>query len=146
MKSGAYWTIAIVLMGFGYLAIFSIGAPFLLIGLTMAVLFPFRERRGVLATGIAADLGFVAGYILVGPLGCATSAFSTVGAEVSAGHTSCTNIIGLTYAGGASYNPSLVPALIAGLVLAAIAGAAVLGWSRRHRREAEIPGVRARKQ
>jgi membrane protease YdiL (CAAX protease family) len=131
MKAWAYAALVLLLLGFGYLAIFSIGAPFLLLGLILAVLFPWRDRRGLLATGTAVILGFVVGYVLVAPLSCTGSSISAAGGGLSEGTTVCTNLLGIPYEGGETYNPSLLPALLAGLVLAAIAGVAT-AWYLRH--------------
>lgn len=93
MKARVYWAIVAVFIVFGCLAIFSIGAPFLLVGILLAVLFPWRKRRGVLLTGIAVVLGLVAGFVLVAPLGCTgtTTAVSVVGGARSDGTTTCSN-------------------------------------------------------
>ncbi len=113
-------------MGFGVLGILSIGLPFLVLGLALLVLTPSRnapERFWPPLVGIAA---FFLGFLLVAPLGCTTSAVAraTGGlAPAPQAHTVCTNAIGLHYAEGAGYNPSLVPALVAGLLFA------VAGWS-----------------
>jgi hypothetical protein len=134
MKAGAYWAIVVALILFGWFAILSIGAPFLLLGITLAVLFPWRTRRGVLATGIAVVVGLVVGYVLVAPLSCAGSstAVSVVGEVQSEGTTTCSNILGVTYEGSGIYSPSLLPALLAGIALAAIAGVTTAWLYRRH--------------
>lgn len=133
MKEGAYWAIVVALILFGWLAIFSIGAPFFLFGITLAVLFPWRTRRGVLATGIAVVIGLVVGYVLVAPLSCTGTSVFVPGEALSEGTTTCSNLLGITYAGGENYNPSLLPALLAGIALAAIAGVTTARLSRRHR-------------
>ncbi len=155
MKAGAYWAIVVALILFGWLAIFSIGAPFLLLGIMLAVLFPWRTRRGALATGMAAIIGLVLGYVLVAPLSCTGTATATATAVAGqratrADHpvtrdqdrdrvrsqrestTTCSNLLGITYEGSGIYNPSLLPALLAGIALAAIAGATTAWLFRRH--------------
>ena len=133
MKAWAYAVLVLLLVGFGYLAIFSIGAPFLLLGLTLAVLFPWRDRRGVLATGTAVILGFVVGYLLVAPLSCTGTATAVVGGGPSEGTTVCTSLLGIIrYEGSGVYNPSLVPGLVAGLGLASIAGIGAAWYYLRH--------------
>jgi hypothetical protein len=132
MTAWVYWANVVVLILFGFIAIFSIGAPFLLLGIVLAVLAPWRQRRGVLATGMAATLGFIVGAVLVGPGGC-TSTPIRVGAAQTVGATTCTNLLGITYEGGGNYNPSLLPALLAGIAVAAIAGATTAWLSHRHR-------------
>jgi hypothetical protein len=135
MKAGAYWAIVVALILFGWLAIFSIGAPFLLLGIMLAVLFPRRTRRGALATGMAVILGLVVGYVLVAPLSCtgtATAAVSVLGEAQYEGTTTCNNLLGITYEGSGIYNPSLLPSLLAGIALATIAGFTTAWLYRRH--------------
>ncbi|HWL91839.1 MAG TPA: hypothetical protein VNP90_10800 [Actinomycetota bacterium] len=141
MKAGTYWAIVVALIMFGGIAIFSIGAPFFLLGIILAVLSPWRGRRGVLATGIAAILGLVAGYALVAPLTCTARFFPVVGEGQSEGTTTCSNLLGITYEGSGNYNPSVLPALLAGIALAAIAGVTTALLSRR--RGAQAPSHRA---
>jgi hypothetical protein len=135
MKAGAYWAIVVALILFGGVAIFSIGAPFLLLGIMLAVVFPWRARRGVVATGMAVILGLVVGYVLVAPFSCTgtSTAVSVMGeAGWSGGTTTCSNLLGIRYEGSGIYNPSLLPALIAGIALAAIAGATTAWLYRGH--------------
>jgi hypothetical protein len=112
----AYWTLVVVLIGFGYLGLFSIGFPFLLLGITLAIVSQRRHETGVVAAGVGAIVGFTVGYILIAPLGCTTSANSVDPIE----HTVCTNILGIDYSGTGVYNPSLIPGLLAGLVVAVL--------------------------
>jgi hypothetical protein len=119
--AAAYWAIAVILVGFGYLALFSIGAPFLLTGIALMVVSPWRSRREVLWPALIGVWAFVLGYLLVAPLGCTSRTMAvTAGSPAAASHTTCTNILGIDYSGTGIYNPSLVPALVA----AAAAGAA----------------------
>ncbi len=119
--TAAYWGVAVVLVGFGYLALFSIGAPFLLTGIAMMVVSPWRSRREVLWPTLVGVWVFVLGYLLVAPLGCtSTAAAVTAGSPVATSHTTCTNILGIDYSGTGNYQPTLLPAL----VLGAAAGAA----------------------
>jgi hypothetical protein len=137
MKVWAYWAIVVALILFGGFAILSIGTPFLLLGIMLAVLFPWRTRRGALATGLAVILGLVVGYVLVAPLGCSTGTASTsvsiIGEVRSESITICNNILGITYEGSGNYNPGLLPALLAGIALATIAGVTTAWLYRRDR-------------
>jgi hypothetical protein len=146
MKAGAYWAIVVALILFGWLAIFSIGAPFLLLGITLAVLFPWRTRRGALATGMAVILGLVVGYVIVAPLSCTgtATAVSVLGGAQSEGSTTCNNLLGITYQGSGIYNPSLLPALLGGIALAAIAGVTTAWIYRRHPGAHSGPGSTSR--
>jgi Na+(H+)/acetate symporter ActP len=112
----AYWALVVFLIGYGFLGLMSIGLPFLLLGITLAILWPRRHETGVIAAGVAAIVGFTVGYILVAPLGCTSSG----GAPGSISHTVCTNILGIDYSGTGVYDPSLLPGLIAGLVVAVL--------------------------
>lgn len=122
MKAGWYWAIVVALILFGWLAIFSIDAPFLLLGIMLAVLLPWRPRGGVLATGMAVILGLILGYVLVAPLSCTATSVAVVGETLSEGTTTCSNLLGIRYEGSGTYNPSLLPALLGRIALAAIAG------------------------
>ena len=120
-----YWVLVFALVGFGSVAIFSIGAPFLLLGLTLAVLAPFRTQRRVFWPVLFGVVGFVVGYVLVSPLSCTST---TAGSAVLGGHhqvnlssseTVCSSVLGFDYRGGGSYHPPLWPGLAAGAALAA---------------------------
>ncbi len=105
----------------------SIGFPFLLLGIWLAVVSKRRHETGVVATGGAAIFGFALGYILVAPITCSTSANSVDPVE----HTVCSNILGIDYSGTGLYNPSLAPALLAGLVTAFVFASATRWIARR---------------
>ena len=99
----------------------------------LAVLSPWRTRRGVLATGTAVIFGLVAGYVLLAPLSCSGSVTAAVvGQAQSEGITTCSSVLGITYEGSGIYNPSLLPAVLGGIALAAIAGVTTAWLSRRH--------------
>lgn len=110
----AYWALVVFLIAFGFLGLISIGLPFLLLGITLAILARRRHETGVIAAGVAAIVGFTLGYILVAPLGCTTSGV----APGSISHTVCNNILGIDYSGGSPYNPSVAPGLLSGIVVA----------------------------
>ena len=134
--TAAYWGVAVVLVGFGYLALFSIGAPFLLTGIAMMVVSPWRTRREVLWPALVGVWAFVLGYLLVAPLGCTSRTMAvTTGSPAAASHTTCTNILGIDYSGTGIYNPSLVPAVLTG-VAAGAAGALATRFLLRRRRGA----------
>lgn len=121
----AYWAGAVVLALFGFVALLSIGAPFLLTGLAMLVVGPWRDRREVLWPVLLAVWSFVVAYVLVAPLGCTSSSLPLVGTSdlaQQAGRTTCTNVLGIDYSGGGVYNPPLMPALLIGLLVAVVVG------------------------
>jgi hypothetical protein len=136
MGTWAYWGVAVFLVGFGYLAVFGIGAPFLLTGTTMMVVSPWRSRPQVLWPALVGVWALVLGYLLVAPLGCTSTAIAvTVGSPDAMSHTTCTNILGIDYSGTGIYNPSLLPAVVAG-VTAGTAGAVATRILIRRRRAA----------
>jgi lysylphosphatidylglycerol synthetase-like protein (DUF2156 family) len=122
---------AAVLLLVGFVAIFSIGAPFLLTGAAMMVVGPFRHRRDVLWPALGAVWSFVIAYIVVAPLGCTGTSVAVVpniGHAAQVGRTTwaCTNVLGIDYSGnGMSYNPPLMPALLTGLVAGTAVGFAL---------------------
>jgi hypothetical protein len=92
--------------------------PFLLTGLVMLVCYPSRHRPDIVWPSLAGVLGLTLGYVLVAPLGCSSHGVGGLGGLVSDSGTTCDGIL-LTYSGGSSYNPPLLPALAVGLVTAA---------------------------
>jgi hypothetical protein len=115
-----YVAVAVALVVFGCLALFSIGFPFALTGLLMLALFRSRGRREVIVPALAWPWAFTLGYVLVAPLGCTTSVTATSIAaapvETAVASTRCDALF-LTYAGGASYDPAILPALLVGILL-----------------------------
>lgn len=129
------WLVVVgaLLTGLGYLTIFSIGLPVAVAGMLMVVAGltgVHRQQPAVywpVTVGLAA---FFAGYALVAPLRCTSSAVATVDGvdhvAETAGTTECTNLLGIAYSGGAGYAPPLWPAVVAGGV-----GGLSLGWGTR---------------
>jgi hypothetical protein len=128
--AAAYWAAAIVLIGFGALAIFSVGFPFLLLGVVMAVLWPLRARRELFFPLLAGTLGFIVAAVLASPLGCTTS----VGFGEGPSRTECANLLGIEYTGIGAYDPPRWPALVAGVasggLVALVTRCALLRGSR----------------
>jgi hypothetical protein len=116
-RTWPYTILAVGLVLFGA-ALFSIGIPFLLTGLVMLVLFPWRRRRDVLWPLLASVWGLTLGYILVAPLSC-TSSVAPAGEVLRSGGsvTECNGLF-FDYSGIGSYNPPLLPALLIGVVVA----------------------------
>ena len=137
VRTASYWALVAALCLFGIVGMFSIGMPFLILGITLAVVAPWRTQPAVLWPAVAAVVAFVAGFILVTPLGCSTSASSasSVSTDLPDQTTTCTNVLGIDYSGQGLYNPSLLPALLAGLALSVLAAATVrVMLKRRDRR------------
>jgi hypothetical protein len=137
-RAGAivYWTITVVLIAFGTLGLLSIGFPFLLLGIALAIVSQRRQETRLVAGVVAAVVGFSMGYILIAPLTCSSSASSADPVE----HTVCSNILGIDYSGAGSYNPSLLHAVIAGLVVSVL-GALGARWLARRLAARRTPAV-----
>ena len=123
----AYWAVTVFLIGFGFLGILSIGLPFLLLGIMLAILSRRRHETGVIAAGVAAIVGFTLGYLLIVPGVCTSTQLSSQAAS----HTVCTNILGINYSGASGYDPGLLPGVIASLVLAVLFANATRWLARR---------------
>ena len=113
-----YWSGAVLLTVFGFLGLFSIGAPFFLTGVAMLAVGRWRHRPEALWPTLVGVWAFVVGYILVAPLVCTGTAVPVLkGQPQRLGHTTCTNVLGIDYSGTGIYNPALAPALLAGLAM-----------------------------
>jgi hypothetical protein len=126
VKRASYWVLVAVFVIFGVLAGFSIGMPFLILGVVLAAVAPCRNRPSVFWPPVLAVPALAAGYLLVAPLGCTSSATVTrpgLGTTTT-GHTVCTNALGIDYSGYGTYNPSLLPALLVGVAAAVIVATA----------------------
>ncbi|HVA87903.1 MAG TPA: hypothetical protein VNF73_16475 [Candidatus Saccharimonadales bacterium] len=131
MSGARYWVGVALLAAFGFVTGFSIGAPFLLLAIVLAVVGPFRGHARIFWPAVASVVGLTIGYVLFAPLVCtATEAVGAASAVV------CSSILGGPYSGAGTYNPPLEPALRAAVVsamLAAGATFAVLTLRRRSR-------------
>lgn len=116
-----YWTATGALIFFGFVAGFSIGPPFLIVGVALLALGPFRRRTRIFRPALAVVLAFNLGYWLVVPSSCVASAGVGQGSTVA-----CSALIGIDYRGTGDVDPPRDPALIVGIVAAAIAGAGAL--------------------
>jgi hypothetical protein len=92
--------IALVLLVFGFLTGFSIGAPFFILGLGLLILHPFRSHRRVYWPVLVGLVAFLAGTALVIPMWCTASGVPGGGSA-----TVCSSIIGMTWSGSGVYNP-----------------------------------------
>lgn len=117
-----YWLVVLVLIAFGFLTIFSFGMYFWFMAVALTLLSPFRSRSRIFLPGVALFLGFLIGYVLVAPWGCAQSFTSspTTGEE-TVPPVVCTSPIGIEYSGPDPFEPSRTPALIAAGATAVIA-------------------------
>jgi len=119
MRKIAYLAVAMATALFGYLALFSIGFPFLLTGLLMLTLTPLRRRIEIMVPALLWPWMFTLGYVLVAPLGCTRFATPTIvdGVGNLEGTTRC-NALFFTYAGDGSYSPPIWPAVLVGALFA----------------------------
>ncbi len=125
-----YWLLVAVLIVFGTLTGFSIGLPFLLVGLTLGVLWPARRVTTLFWPVLAGEFGLIVSFVLVEPGSCTTSSSSAS----TLAHTTCSNVIGLDYSWAGVHNPSYLPSLLAGV--GAGGAAALVTWIWLHRRPA----------
>jgi len=116
-----------VLVVFGFITGFSIGIPFLLLGLLLAALSPFRANLKVFWPTILAYVAFIGALILASPVRCS----QTVSDLNSIGRTTCTSLVGIDYSGAGNYNPSHLPALITAVIAGAVVAVAASGLFRR---------------
>jgi hypothetical protein len=66
-RTWLYAPLAIALVLFGVAGVLSIGMPFLLTGLVMLSLLPWRRRRDILWPSLASVWGLTLGYLLMTP-------------------------------------------------------------------------------
>lgn len=131
-----YTGVAVGLVLFGFAGLLSIGMPFLLTGLVMLVCFPWRHRRDILWPSLAGVWGLTIGYMLVAPLGCTSYGGGPADSVARDSGTMCDGLL-LSYSGGASYNPPLMPALLVGLATA-VASALALKMLVGRRRKTSV--------
>jgi hypothetical protein len=105
-----FMPLAMLFTLFGVVAMFSIGLPFVILGLGMIALWPLRSRRNVFTSLVLGLFAFVLVGVLVAPGGCT----ATATASGTGGAVTCTNLLGIDYAGTVPYSAPLWPALLAG--------------------------------
>ena len=118
-SSVRYFAVATVLTLFGFLAIFSVGTPFLLTGLVMFVVAPLHRRRALFWALLSVPTLFTLGYLTVAPLGCTTTSSTSFGGTTTQ-QTSCPRLVGEYHS-----EPSLLPAVVVGLLVALLGSALV---------------------
>lgn len=132
-----YWITSLGLIAFGFVGMFSIGRPFFLVGLAMLVFGPVRRRPALFWPPLLAVVAYNVGYWAVAPLYC--TATEAVGGPSM---TVCSSVLGINFSGNGMYNPSLDPANVAGLPLAAVVFVVVLAaiiLNRRSERDVSAP-------
>jgi hypothetical protein len=122
LPATSYWTLAGLLILFGIVGGFGVGIPFLLLGFALVALAPIRRRAEAFWPLFGAAVTFAVTYAVLSPLGC-----DRLSLDKSPSIVTCTNPVGIVYRGrGDAYDPSHVPALLAG-----VAAAALVAWSIR---------------
>lgn len=118
-----YAALALLLIALGIISIASIGLPLLILGTGLLAAWPLRHRRAVFLGVVSAILTFFGVGMAVAPATCRTSAQSTGETRMSrTAETRCTSVIGITYEGGAGYDPPMWPALLGGAAAGVAAG------------------------
>jgi hypothetical protein len=131
-----YWVVAVALTAFGFLALLSIGAPFLLLGVALMLMYPFRRRPKLFWPVVAGVLTFSIVFLLAAPFECEREGVSsTEGVEQE--HGTCSSFIGIDYEGVGDWDPSFIPALVGGLAAGGIAAGAT--WLVVARRTSATP-------
>ncbi len=130
-----YWIVAVALIVFGFITGFSIGQPFLVVGLVMLGLGPVRNRLLVFWPPLLGVIAFYVVFFAIAPFQCiASSGFDSNGIDQTS--TVCLSLIGLRYGGQGVVNPSPLPAIAAGLAAGVLVGVltfVMLRWKRRIR-------------
>jgi hypothetical protein len=88
-----YWITSLALIAFGIAGAMTIGLPFLIIGLAMAVLGPIRHQARVYRPIMLGLIAFNVAFMAIAPAYC--SATSTIGGGSSA--ATCTSFIGIPW-------------------------------------------------
>ena len=117
-----YWVGAAGLCAFGFLTGFSIGQPFLLVGVALVLMGPVRHRARIFVPILTAVVAYNIGFFSSVPFYCTATSQAAQASVVV-----CKSLLGATFAGGEGYDPSLAPAMQSGLLLAAVAGTLSLG-------------------
>ena len=118
-----YWILSASVVLVGFITGFSIGTFILPVGIALLVLGPVRHRPRLYWPVLLGVVGYEIAFLLYAPLTCTSTA--TIPGGVA--ETVCTTILGPEYRGSGTYNPSLEPARIVGLI--AGVGAALLTFA-----------------
>jgi hypothetical protein len=81
----------------------------------MLLLGPFRRRPQILWPPVLAVVAYNLTYFAVAPFSCTASSLNG-----AAPTTVCSSLIGIRYTGEGNYNPSLLPAILVGVAVAAL--------------------------
>lgn len=125
-RTGAivYWTLALLLTVFGFLAFAWIGAPFLVLGVAMFLMGPLRHRTRLFWPVIVGVFAFSAVFLVAAPFACERSGTLSPEGVEEAEQATCSSLIGIDYSGVGDWEPSYIPTLLAGLGIGAVAAVA----------------------
>ena len=127
-----YHVIAAVLIAFGIVGILSVGLPFLVCGVLLLALAPYRDRAEILWPPLAAVAAWTAVFAVMSPWGCSSSAGAiatpTGATRVFVHAEICRNAFGARVSSGL-----LVPASVALVVAVGVGIALHLALARRPR-------------
>jgi hypothetical protein len=131
-----YWITTFGLIAFGFLAMLSIGRPFLLVGLALLLLRPLRNHPAAFWPPLAAVIGWNVAFMAIAPISCVATQRVGVGSSGES-TTVCTSLTGFLYSGRGIYNPPMEPANQAACLISAfslvVVLAAVLALQRSRR-------------
>jgi hypothetical protein len=120
-----YWITTFGLIAFGFLAMLSIGRPFLLVGLALLLLRPLRNRPAAFWPPLAAVIAWNVAFMAIAPMSCVATQRVGVGSSGES-TTVCTSLTGIVYSGRGIHNPPMEPASQAALLFAALGFVVVL--------------------
>lgn len=123
-----YWYAVVFLLAFGVLAIAGVGLPFLMLGIALALLSPFRARPRPVWPVLLGVAGFLLGFALMVPASCSQAASARIPPRPQP-LTVCHSLAGFEYSGAGSYTPPIWPAVLtgsAGATAGALAGTRVV--------------------
>jgi hypothetical protein len=128
-----YWIAATALIVFGFITGFSIGQPFLLVGLVMLGLGPVRNRPIVFWPPLLGVIAFNVVYLAIAPFSCSAGFLLDSSGGGTPTSTVCTSLLGIRYGGEGIVNPSLLPAIVVALVAGVLIGLVTFAVLRRRR-------------
>jgi hypothetical protein len=136
-----YWLVTGFFIVFGFVAIFSVGLPLLVLGLAMAAMSDIRDRPATFWPPLVGIALFFVAYILVAPLGCTVTPTpvtveTSPAVEPQISPMTCTRLLLPDYKG--IREPALWPSVLTAAVTAGM-GALVTRYliGRRAKRTAE---------
>ena len=139
MRLRGYLALALTLIVVGFIAAFSIGRPFFVVGVTLMLLGPVRHRPMLFWPWLVGVVTWQLVGLLVGPFYCSTT--MTVGSGTSSdgspSETVCRNLVGTLWTGTGGQDPARDAANQAAVLSAAVAivaaGVTLAALAMKHR-------------